>query len=234
MGFPTSQFFFLFSVFSARFCSSFSPPTPIFSSSFRSSFPSLQTTMQPSSTSSSRSSPSLPTLLISTFFLLLLTSTTSFALPHPYPLHQLSARGPRTHFYNSSSSFVASRVGRHSPRPTPEPVAGNFERQKVSYARRHPKKTHLDVGMAVRRAACYGKSTTVQDINDFFTEGGVGATLLLCPGAVISVDETILFAASGQTIQTQGGSTVALKRRATLKITGASVATAIEATGCIK
>lgn len=182
---------------------------------------------------------------LSSLLLVFLAATSSSALPHP-PLTKHQPRNveppliePRELFGNHSTSFksMVSKTGRHSPRPTPQGVVGGLARAKNNYKLRKQKKAKALLESAMqplKRATCLDSTATADDINDALNEGGVGATVLLCVGAKISLTEGIFFTDASQKLQTQGGSAIALTSRATLTITGSTLSTAIDGTGCIK
>ncbi|KAL1965493.1 hypothetical protein VTN77DRAFT_5749 [Rasamsonia byssochlamydoides] len=80
--------------------------------------------------------------------------------------------------------------------------------------------------LALASASCIssGDQTT---INSLFSQGGAGTVVQLCPGAVISISDTITFTANDQEISTQGYPTD--DTRATIQVaSGTNVSTLIQ------
>lgn len=74
---------------------------------------------------------------------------------------------------------------------------------------------------------CLDSTANDSIINTLLTNGGVGATLYLCPNAVILLNNSIIFGVQNQTLQTLGATG---SDRATLRIISSSVSTAIVST----
>lgn len=183
--------------------------------------------------SSSRARPSsslssLPFLLLATLLLLSFIAVPSLALAQP-PHGSRPNHLKKTVKAREITPIELTIPQDLSPRPTPEPVAGGLERLRALYAN---KNTSLTESTMTKRANCVGNGTTIAQFNGFFATRGINTILLLCPGSVFNVTDTILFAFTGQGLQTEGGSSVPWDQRAKLIITSPKIATAIQATGC--
>ncbi|KAL7415927.1 hypothetical protein BDY24DRAFT_250365 [Mrakia frigida] len=169
---------------------------------------------------------SLPFLLFATLLLLSFTATSTLALsqdPHgSLPNHVKKVVQPREiSFWDRPPS----------PRPTPEPVSGGLERLRAQY--KDFNTSSLTESGMTKRAGCVGNGTSIAQFNSFYATRGVNAVIYLCVGSVFEVTETILFAFTGQGLQTEGGSSVPWEQRAKLIITNTLIATAIQSNGCI-
>ncbi|KAL7409862.1 hypothetical protein BDY24DRAFT_436776 [Mrakia frigida] len=168
---------------------------------------------------SSRAHFSLLLLVFATFTLLVLTSTSTLAYTTPH-------RSLVDH-WNPSRALLSDKRA-YSPRPTPEPRPDSLSFLMATY-----NSNELPELVSKRAGACYGSGTTAAQINNYFaTNRALAGVLLLCPGAVLSITQTILFTAANQGIQTEGGSAVPLASRARLNLVNASISTVIQASNC--
>lgn len=77
----------------------------------------------------------------------------------------------------------------------------------------------IGVSLATTLSNCLDSSVNADIINTLLSQGDAGAIINLCPGAIISLSNTIVFTAAGQTIRTIGwDSSSTTDSRALLKV----------------
>lgn len=190
--------------------------------------------MRASSCARARSALALPILWSVVLALIVLTRPSVLARPQSHT-NLASKDGSAAHARGLALAInlgeVASPPLPRSPRPTPAVPVGGLARVRETY-----KSVKLPAGVLSKRqsGSCLDSSTTVAQINALFQAGGANAGVLqFCPGATISVDATIYFSASGQGLQTLGGSAVAPDQRATFKVVSSKISTVAESSNCV-